>query len=170
MLRRVATLPRFDWLFATLQLPLCDTGRLPCEGLATKMAAHPNTLRLKDHLMADSDDFQLEWHGGTVVIIPASNVESMSWDLIEQAAQIVMAPIQDQEIPMVVVDLGEVTYFGSVFLALLLRCHKFVKSRGGELVLCGASDMASELLRVTALDTLWAIYDTREEALDAIGS
>jgi hypothetical protein len=28
--------------------------------------------------------------------------------------------------------------------------------------------MASELLRVTALDTLWAIYDTREEALNAL--
>lgn len=120
--------------------------------------------------MADSDDFRLEWHEGTVVIIPASNVEHMSWDLIEQAAQIVMAPIQDNEIPMVVFDLSEVTYFGSVFLALLLRCHKFVKSRGGELVLSGASQMASELLRITALDTLWAIYGSREEALAAIGS
>lgn len=125
---------------------------------------------LKGSEMAESEDFQLEWHEGTVVIIPASNVESMSWDLIEQAAQIVMAPMQDQEIPMVVVDLSEVTYFGSVFLALLLRCHKHVKSRGGELVLSGASQMASELLRVTALDTLWAIYDNREEALAAIGS
>ncbi|EDL60812.1 MULTISPECIES: STAS domain-containing protein [Gimesia] len=114
------------------------------------------------------DDFQLEWHGNTVVIIPASNVESMSWDLIEQAADIVMAPLQEVEIPMVVFDLSDVSYFGSVFLALLLRCHKHVRSRGGELVLCGASKMANELLRITALDTLWAIYETRDEALDAL--
>ena len=120
--------------------------------------------------MADNDDFQLEWHGNAVVVIPASNVESMSWDLIEQAAEIVMAPLQEQEIPLVVVDLSEVTYFGSVFLALLLRCHKFVKSSGGELVLSGPSKMAAELLRVTALDTLWAIYDSRDEALEAIGA
>ncbi len=116
-----------------------------------------------------SEDFQLEWHGNTVVIIPAGNVESMRWDLIEQAAEIVMDPLRKQEVPMVVVDLSDVSYFGSVFLALLLRCHKFVKSNGGELVLCGASKMAAELLRVTALDTLWAIYDTREEALEALG-
>ena len=64
---------------------------------------------------------------------------------------------------MVVFDLSDVAYFGSVFLALLLRCHKFVKSRGGELVLCGASELARELLRVTSLDTLWAIYDTRRK-------
>lgn len=116
----------------------------------------------------ERQDFQLEWHGNTVVIIPAPDVESMRWDLIEQSADIVMAPLREQEVPMVVVDLSEVDYFGSVFLALLLRCHKLVKSSGGELVLCGASKMASELLRVTALDTLWAIYDTREEALNAL--
>ena len=115
-----------------------------------------------------SEDFQLEWHSNVAVIIPAANVESMRWDLIEQAAEIVMEPLSDQEVPMVVFDLSDVSYFGSVFLALLLRCHKFVKSRGGELVLCGASRMASELLRITALDTLWAIYDTRDDALDAL--
>ena len=92
----------------------------------------------------------------------------MRWDLIEQAAEIVMEPLKELEVPMVVFDLSDVSYFGSVFLALLLRCHKFVKARGGELVLCGASPMARELLRVTALDTIWAIYDTREQALEAL--
>lgn len=115
-----------------------------------------------------SDDFRLEWHGSTIVITPASNVESMNWELIEQAADIVMAPLKQQQSPMVVVDLSEVNYFGSVFLALLLRCHTSVKSRGGELVLCGCSKMARELLKITALDTLWAIYDTKDEALDAV--
>jgi anti-anti-sigma factor len=115
-----------------------------------------------------NNDFQLEWHGNTVVITPASNVEAMNWDLIEQAADIVMAPLRNQESPMVVVDLSKVSYFGSVFLALLLRCHTAVKSRGGELVLSGASKMARELLKITALDTLWALYDTKEQALDAV--
>lgn len=112
--------------------------------------------------------FQLEWHGGTLLIIPNGDVESLSWELIEEAAEIVLQPIREQETPMVVVDLGKVSYFGSVFMALLLRCHKLVKSRGGELVLCCASKMAAELLRITALDTLWAIYDKREEALEAL--
>lgn len=111
------------------------------------------------------ESFQLEWHGNSVVIIPATNVESMRWDLIEQAADIVIAPLREMEMPMVIFDLSKVNFVGSVFLSLLLRCHKLVKSRGGELVLCGASEMARELMRVTALDTLWAIYDTREEAL-----
>jgi len=125
---------------------------------------------MPEHQQNHGEDFQLEWHGNVVVITPAPNVEQMRWDLIEQAADVVMTPLADQEVPLVVFDLSDVSYFGSVFLALLLRCHKFVKSRGGELVLCGASKLATELLRVTALDTLWAIYDTRDEALDALGA
>lgn len=114
------------------------------------------------------ENFQLEWHGNCVVVIPATNVEDMRWETIEQAAEVVMSPLRNTNTPMVVVDLTDVKYFGSVFLSLLLRCHKFVKTRGGELVLCGPSAMAKELLGITALDTLWAIYDTRQEALDAL--
>ena len=119
--------------------------------------------------MTDSqEDFQFEWHGNTVVIVPARNVEEMRWDLIEQAADIVMEPLVDLQAPMVVFDLSDISYFGSVFLALLLRCHKYVRSRGGEMVLSGTSPGAAELLRITALDTLWAMYDSKEEALDAL--
>ena len=66
------------------------------------------------------EDFKLQWHGNTVVITPASNVESMRWDLIEQAADIVMGPLKEQDVPMVVFNLSDVGFFGSVFLALLL--------------------------------------------------
>jgi anti-anti-sigma factor len=116
----------------------------------------------------DQEDFRFEWHGNTLVITPAANVEQMRWDLIEQAADIVMTPLAEQQAPIVIFDLGEVNYFGSVFLALLLRCHKYVRSRGGEMVLCGTSPGATELLRITALDTLWALYDTRDDALAAV--
>lgn len=119
-------------------------------------------------MMKSDDTFQIEWHNNCVIVIPAQHVEQMRWDLVEQAADIVMAPLKKTETPMVVFDLSEVKFFGSVFLSLLLRCHKYVKTRGGELVICGPSDLARELLTVTSLDTLWAIYDTRQEALEAL--
>ncbi len=117
---------------------------------------------------AAGQSFQIEYRGNCIVIVPASDAESLRWELIEQAADLVMKPLAEVETPMVVFDLCEVKYFGSVFLSLLLRCHKFIKTAGGELVLCGASDMARELLSITALDTLWAIYDSREDALQAL--
>jgi len=115
-----------------------------------------------------SDDFRLEWHGNAVIITPSPNVEQMPWDLTEQAADIVMEPLKSSPSPMAVIDLSEVKFFGSAFLALLLRCHTAVKSRGGELVLSGPSKMARDLLKLTALDTLWAIYETRAEAIEAV--
>lgn len=114
------------------------------------------------------DSFEITWHGNVAVVVPARAVESLTWELVEQAADIIMEPLATAEVPLVVVDLKDVGYFGSVFLALLLRCHKFLKRRGGELVLCGLAHEARELLKITALDTIWAIYDSRSEAMQAI--
>ncbi len=124
----------------------------------------------EDDRIDPTQSFELKWQGGCVVVIPVACVEAMRWDLIEPTTAIILGPLREQKVPMVVFDLSNVAYFGSVFLALLLRCHKLVNSRGGELVLCGPSAMARELLRVTSLDTLWAIYDSREEALIALAA
>jgi anti-anti-sigma factor len=110
----------------------------------------------------------LEWHGGALVVVATGGVESLRWDIVEQAAEIVLEPIREQKAPLVVFDLSQVSYFGSVFMALLVRCHKLVKMSGGVMVLCGVNRLARELLHTTALDTLWAIYDTRQEALEAV--
>jgi len=119
-------------------------------------------------MSSNQNNFQIEWHGQTLVVTPSRDVESLRWDLIEHAADIVMEPLSRMPAPMVVFDLSKVNYFASVFLSMLLRCHKHVRSKGGELVLSGPSPTARELLRVTALDTLWAIYDTREQAIEAL--
>jgi anti-anti-sigma factor len=110
----------------------------------------------------------IERHGDIAIIVPASEVESMQWDLIEQAAEIVVMPLKREPPSGLIVDLSQVSFFGSVFLSLLLRCHKQIKQQGGEMVLCGVSERARELLRLTALDTIWAIYDTREQAIQAL--
>ena len=113
---------------------------------------------------------QIERHGDVAIIVPTADVEAMQWDLIEQAADIVLQPLRKEPASGVIVDLSKVAYFGSVFLSLLLRCHKLVKQQGNEMVLCGASERARELLKLTALDTLWAIYLDRDEAMDALAA
>jgi anti-anti-sigma regulatory factor len=55
-----------------------------------------------------------------------------------------------------------------MFLALLIRCWKLALSRGGTMVLSGVTDRAKELLRVTALDIVWPMYDTKREAIEAL--
>src|SRR5207248_8073229 len=114
--------------------------------------------------------FRVERHGDIAVIIPASEVESMEESLIQQAADIVLAPLRREPPAGLIVDLSEVRFFGSVFISFLLKCHMLVKKHGSELVLAGPSERIRELLHLTALDTLWALYGSRAEALEALGS
>ena len=115
-----------------------------------------------------SESFRVERHGDVAVIIPASAVESMPENLIQQTAEIVLAPLRKDPPAGLVIDLSEVKFFGSVFISFLLKCHMLVKKHGSEVVLAGASERIRELLHLTALDTLWALYDTRAEALRSL--
>lgn len=111
------------------------------------------------------NSFQLKWRGDTLIISPSGHCEELGWDLIDQAARIVLQPIKSVNLPSVVFDLSGLRFVGSVFLSLMLRCYKLVKSRGGEFVICEANGMARELLHITKMDTLWPVYDSREDAL-----
>ena len=113
--------------------------------------------------------FQIERIGEIAIITPSPDVEKMPDNLMEQAAQMVLAPLRTEQPTGLIFDLSHVDYVGSVFLSFLLRCHKRVKEHGCEVVVAGASSRARELLHMTALDTLWALYSNREEALEALG-
>jgi len=120
---------------------------------------------------SDTDEvFKIDRQGGVAIVMPSAAVENWNWGLIEQAAEIVLDPLRREDEPQLVVDLTGINYFGSVFLALLLRMWKLVVSKNGTMVLGGASSNTRELLSVTALDTIWAIYDTRAEAIAALQS
>src|SRR5207244_11061750 len=64
------------------------------------------------------------------VITPSPEVESMSETVIQQAAQMVIDTLKADPPAGIVIDLSEVSYFGSVFLSFLLRCHMRAKQQG----------------------------------------
>lgn len=120
--------------------------------------------------MSDSapEQFKIERHGGVAVITPSAKVEEMHETAIDQAARVVVQALREDPPEGIVVDLSQVTYFGSVFVSFLLRCHALAKRNGSEIVLAGPSEPARELLRLLDLGTLWAIYDSRADAIDAL--
>lgn len=118
---------------------------------------------------AAGESFLIDRRGDIAVITPSAEIEDMPENLIEQAAQIVLAPLKAKPPGGLIVDLSRVNYFGSVFISFLLRCHLLVKKQGSELILTGVSEKTRELLRVMSLDTLWAIYDSHDEALASLG-
>jgi len=103
------------------------------------------------------------------VVDVSAAIENLPSSAIETAAQVVLSPLKANPPSNVIVDLSKVQFFTSEFISFLLRCHVIVKKHHGELVLAGVSDRVRELLRQTALDTLWAIYDNRAQALAVLG-
>ena len=116
------------------------------------------------------DHVQVRTCGDAIVVRPSGSVESLPWELMEEASTVLLAPLDGRAAPLVVFDLAELSSVGSVLLNLLLKCHRLVSAGGGEFVICHASLQVQELIRLTALDTVWAMYDSREEALEAIGA
>ena len=117
---------------------------------------------------AASDAFRVEASGGTLIISPMGDINTLSGEMLEEAAVMMAELIEVHESPMLVIDLSGVVSCSSLFMSFLLRCHKAVKNRGGEMVLCAVSKMLLELLHLTRLDTVWAVYQTRAEALNAV--
>jgi anti-sigma B factor antagonist len=112
--------------------------------------------------------FRIERHGEVAVVIPSAKVEEMHEALIAQAAKMVVSSLKEDPPAGIVVDLSQVNYVGSVFVSFLLRCHMLAKKQGSEIVLSGASEPARELLHLLDLETVWALYPTRKEAIEAL--
>jgi anti-sigma B factor antagonist len=114
------------------------------------------------------DAFTIERHGDVTVITANPALERLAFGLEEQVAELILEPLQRQENPLILFDLSQVDYFGSMFLALLIRSWKMALSRGGTMALSGVTERTRELLRVTSLDIVWPIYENRLEAMEAL--
>jgi anti-sigma B factor antagonist len=114
------------------------------------------------------DGFIIERRGDLTIITATEAVERIDFGLEEQVAELILKPLRRQDNPSIVFDLTRAESFGSMFLALMIRCWKLALSQGGTMALCGVSDRTRELLRVTALDMVWPIYDSKREAVDAL--
>jgi anti-anti-sigma factor len=114
------------------------------------------------------DLFTIARHGELILISATPALENLEFGLDEPIAELIMRPIRSQDSPLIVFDLSQVDYFGSMFLAVLLRCWKLALTQGGMMVLSGVSERARELLRITSLDMVWPIYATSQEAMEAL--
>ena len=117
---------------------------------------------------ANDEMFTIERHGDLTIITATRSLETIEFGLEEQVADMVLSPLRGQENPLIVFDLSQADNFGSMFLALLIRCWKLAMSQGGTMALSGVTDRTRELLRVTALDMVWPMYESKREAMEAL--
>ena len=67
-----------------------------------------------------------------------------------------------------IMDFRNLSYIDSSGLRALLLTAKLLRSRGGELVLCGLSDQVRDVFRISGFDSMFPIHETRSDALSSV--
>ena len=58
---------------------------------------------------------------------------------------------------------------GSTVLEWMVQMWRQAKSKGGTLATCNCSPIGKEVLHAARFDTLWQIFDSRQQAIEALG-
>ncbi|MDD5645236.1 MAG: STAS domain-containing protein [bacterium] len=70
----------------------------------------------------------------------------------------------------IVVDLDGVKYISSAGLATLIEVFQKMHRYGGSLKLCGMNETTKGIFEIAKLDSIFAIYETKDKAVAAFSS
>jgi anti-anti-sigma factor len=107
--------------------------------------------------------------GDAVVVSPLFTFASFTEADLVAEWKAVQHEIEAEGVKHIVVDLGEIPYFGSTVLEWMVQMWKQAKSKGGNLATCNCSQIGREVLHAARFDTLWGVFETRDEALKSVG-
>ena len=73
----------------------------------------------------------------------------------------------DEGNPAIVINMAKVAYMDSSGFGTLLSATKRLRPLNGALYLSGCNDAITRMLQITRLNTIFGVYGTEDEALDA---
>ena len=74
--------------------------------------------------------------------------------------------VEDDGRRKVLLDFSNVEYLSSAALGKLIVMDKKIKAAQGKLSMCAVRPEILEVFKITKLDSLFSIYDSREQALE----
>jgi anti-anti-sigma factor len=107
--------------------------------------------------------------GDAIVVSPLFTFASFTEADLVAEWKVVQHEIEAADVKHVIVDLGEIPYFGSTVLEWMVQMWKQAKAKGGSLATCNCSQIGREVLHAARFDTLWGVFETRDEALKSVG-
>ena len=120
--------------------------------------------------MAAATTLPVEQVGETLVLTPSKNLSELAFEEIERDADHALQLLDGTRAKHVVLDFRHTDYYGSTALSFFVKLWKRVREIGGAMAFCNLSDHEHEILKITKLDMLWVICESREAALRAVAS
>ena len=107
-----------------------------------------------------------EQQGNVVVITPLfTSYSTLSEPGLDSEWTAVEQQLDSPATKHVVIDLGEIPYFGSTVLEWMSLIWKRIKVKGGKLAIARPSAIGREVLDAARFQRLWSIFGTRDEAI-----
>jgi len=106
-----------------------------------------------------------EQQGEALVVSPLFTFAAFAKADIANEWTAVQSQIETAAVKHVVVDLGQIPYFGSTVLEWMVQMWKRIKAKGGKFATCNASPIGREVLSTAQFDKLWGLFDSRDQAL-----
>ena len=108
---------------------------------------------------------------GVTVVALGSEYETLDENDLEDVKDLLLRVASTADPPRVVLDLSRTKFFGSAFIELLFRAWNRLNDRAaGRFAISGLTDYCKEVVDVTHLDRLWDVYDTSQEAVEALSA
>ena len=125
--------------------------------------------------MPAAHTFAAESENETLIVTPLRTVGSLAEENVRPELDAIIEQIRGRDLKHAVIDLSEVSYFGTSMLEAMFAIWRRIRDDQGEephgkMMLCNVSTMGREILRVSRFDTLWPICDSRDDAIRKINA
>ncbi|HCS50317.1 STAS domain-containing protein [Rubinisphaera sp.] len=100
-----------------------------------------------------------------IFVTPLGQGASFRYADLQMESNSVRTLVADQTVPLLIIDLKNMNYFGSEFIGALITLGREKKLRGGKVAICSANPNMYDVLKGMSLFKLWPYYETREAAI-----
>jgi anti-sigma B factor antagonist len=107
---------------------------------------------------------QLSQEQGVTIVTFGAAFKTIQEEYLPSVGE-VLVQTADRDPPLVAIDLAGVEFFSSSFIEQLFRLWNRLNKKQGRFVLCCLHPYCREVLKITNLQSLWKLCDTREAAI-----
>ncbi len=108
---------------------------------------------------------RIELEQDTIIVTPVRNLGELDSELFAVDVAGVARLLQQQRARHVIIDFSRTDFFGSNAIYLFLKIYRHVRENRGRMAFCGVSPNEREVLSIMALDAMWPVFRSREEAV-----